>query len=266
MTAARLVLAIAGAAMLTVAGCSSWREKPPQLMNLRSSTSGPDEFAIVPPKALELPEDLALLPEPTPGGENRTDPRPKDDAVVALGGTPRSASPAVPAADGALLAHAGRAGVSSDIRLALAEPGDSVKQLVLNLGKEISKSAPSTFGTLYASGFLAAGLAINDGDDPLTQLRAGLQAALDKIALRGKSAEGQRTLLDALGPATRAAHAASDMASALSAAAEKSGEGVEATKGMDPQHGRAGWIGERAKGLADAGATVIWRSFQAISN
>lgn len=168
------------------------------------------------------------------------------------------------AGDGDLGLTAGK--IAAGIRLALAEPGDSVKQLVLNLGKEISKSAPSTFGTLYASGFLAAGLAINDDDDALTQLRAGLQAALDKIALRGKSAEGQRTLLDALGPATRAAHAASDMASALSTAAEKSGEGVEATKGMDPQHGRAGWIGERAKGLADAGATVIWRSFEAVSN
>ena len=168
------------------------------------------------------------------------------------------------AGDGDLGLTAGK--IAGGIRLALAEPGDSVKQLVLNLGKEISKAAPSTFGTLYASGFLAAGLAINDDDDALTQLRAGLQAALDKIALRGKSEEGQRTLLDALGPATRAAHAASDMAGALSAAAGKSGEGVEATKGMDPQHGRAGWIGERAKGLADAGATVIWRSFQALSN
>ena len=168
------------------------------------------------------------------------------------------------AGDGDLGLTAGK--IAAGIRLALAEPGDSVKQLVLNLGKEISKAAPSTFGTLYASGFLAAGLAINDEDDALTQLRTGLQAALDKIALRGKSEEGQRTLLDALGPATRAAHAASDMAGALSTAAEKSGEGVEATKGMDPQHGRAGWIGERAKGLADAGATVIWRSFQAVSN
>jgi dihydroxyacetone kinase len=168
------------------------------------------------------------------------------------------------AGDGDLGLTAGK--IAAGIRLALAEPGDSVKQLVLNLGKEISKAAPSTFGTLYASGFLAAGLAINDDDDALTQLRAGLQAALDKIALRGKSEEGQRTLLDALGPAARAAHAASDMGGALRAAAEKSGEGVEATKGMDPQHGRAGWIGERAKGLADAGATVIWRSFQAVSN
>jgi dihydroxyacetone kinase-like protein len=141
-----------------------------------------------------------------------------------------------------------------------------VKQLVLTLGKEISKAAPSTFGTLYASGFLAAGLALNDEDDALAQLQTGLQAALEKIAQRGKSEEGQRTLLDALGPGSRAASLATDVPSALASAAVAAGEGVEATKGMTPQHGRAGWIGERAKGIADAGATVIWRSFEAVSS
>lgn len=119
MTAARLVLAFAGAALLCVAGCGN-RDKAPHLMHIRSDTNGPDEFAIVPPKALEMPEDLALLPEPTPGGENRTDPRPNDEAVLALGGTPRTASEGVPASDGALYAHAARAGVSSDIRQTLA--------------------------------------------------------------------------------------------------------------------------------------------------
>jgi dihydroxyacetone kinase-like protein len=168
------------------------------------------------------------------------------------------------AGDGDLGLTAGKIAVG--IRTALAEPGDSVKQLVLALGKEISKAAPSTFGTLYASGFLAAGLALNDEDDALTQLQTGLQAALEKIAQRGKSEEGQRTLLDALGPGSRAASLATDVTSALAGAAVAAGEGVEATKGMTPQHGRAGWIGERAKGIADAGATVIWRSFEAVSS
>ena len=167
------------------------------------------------------------------------------------------------AGDGDLGLTAGK--IAHGIRLALAEPGDSVKQLVLNLGKEISKAAPSTFGTLYASGFLAAGLALNDDDDALTQLQTALNSALEKIAQRGKSEEGQRTLLDALGPASRAAAASSDMPSALSSAAVAAGEGVEATKGMMPRHGRAGWIGERAHGIADAGATVIWRSLEAVS-
>ena len=168
------------------------------------------------------------------------------------------------AGDGDLGLTAGKIAVG--IRTALAEPGDSVKQLVLALGKEISKAAPSTFGTLYASGFLAAGLALNDEDDALAQLQTGLQAALEKIAQRGKSEEGQRTLLDALGPGSRAASLATDVTSALAGAAVAAGEGVEATKAMTPQHGRAGWIGERAKGIADAGATVIWRSFEAVSS
>lgn len=167
------------------------------------------------------------------------------------------------AGDGDLGLTAGKIAVG--IRTAIGEPGDSVKQLILTLGKEISKAAPSTFGTLYASGFLAAGLAVKDEDDALVQLRSGLQAALEKIAQRGKSEEGQRTLLDALGPAARAVASAPDVPSALVGAASAAGEGVEATKAMSPQHGRAGWIGERAKGIADAGATVIWRSFQSVS-
>lgn len=167
------------------------------------------------------------------------------------------------AGDGDLGLTAGKIAVG--IRTALVEPGDSVKQLVLKLGKEIAKAAPSTFGTLYASGFLAAGLVMNEDDDALHQLQAGLRAAVDKIALRGKSEEGQRTLLDALGPATRAVESAPDVLAGLSAAAQAAAEGVEATKAMTPQHGRAGWIGERAKGIADAGATVIWRSFEAVT-
>lgn len=168
------------------------------------------------------------------------------------------------AGDGDLGLTAGKIAVG--IRQALAEPGDSVKQLVLNIGKEVSKAAPSTFGTLYASGFLAAGIILSDEQDALTQLHTGLQAAADKIAQRGKSEEGQRTLLDALGPAARAAAAASDLSSALRDAAAAAAQGVEATKGMMPQHGRAGWIGERAKGLADAGATVIWRSLESVAD
>lgn len=167
------------------------------------------------------------------------------------------------AGDGDLGLTAGK--IAGAIRTAVEEPGESAKQLVLRVGKEISKAAPSTFGTLYASGFLAAGLAIEDDKAALDNLQIGLRSALEKIGQRGKSEEGQRTLLDALGPASRAVDAASDVVSALAEAAEAAARGAEATKSMTPQHGRAGWIGERAKGIADAGATVIWRSLEALT-
>ncbi len=110
----RAVIAIA--AMVTLASCGD--KGAPQLMNLRSG-QGPDEFAIVPPKPLELPENLSELPEPTPGGFNRTDQNPEADAVVALGGKP-SAAGGIPSGDAALYAHAARFGVEGGIRSTLA--------------------------------------------------------------------------------------------------------------------------------------------------
>lgn len=107
---------IAMATMLTLAACGG--DGVPQLMNLRSG-QGPDEFAIVPPKPLEMPEDLAALPEPTPNGSNRTDATPFDDAAVALGGKPQSAG-GIPAGDSALYSHAARFGVEAGIRDTLA--------------------------------------------------------------------------------------------------------------------------------------------------
>ena len=85
-------------------------------MNLRSSTDGPDEFAILPPKALSMPTDIAALPDPTPGGANRTDPHPQDDAVVALGGKVPAQIAGIPAVDGGLVNYSSRNGVTAGIR------------------------------------------------------------------------------------------------------------------------------------------------------
>lgn len=117
MQANRGAMAVAMAAMLALTACGG--DKTPSLMNVRSATNGPDEFGILPPKALEMPEDLATLPEPTLGGTNRTDPTPLDDAIVALGGTPGAAG-VIPAGDGALVRHGSRYGTEAGIRATLA--------------------------------------------------------------------------------------------------------------------------------------------------
>lgn len=117
MRAARRVLALAGAAVFALAACGS--SDQPQLMHLRSTATGPDEFGILPPKSLSMPEDLAALPEPTPGGANRTDPTPEADAIIALGGKPGTPG-VIPAADSGLYSYAGRKGVTEGIRQELA--------------------------------------------------------------------------------------------------------------------------------------------------
>ncbi|MBR9650184.1 DUF3035 domain-containing protein [Thalassovita aquimarina] len=108
-------------AVLAVAACSG-NERDISMRDLRSFTGGPDEFSIIPGKELQTPKDFNTLPAPTPGGSNLTDQDPLGDAAVALGGRASARQPGngVPAADGALIAHAGRNGVPADIRESLA--------------------------------------------------------------------------------------------------------------------------------------------------
>lgn len=116
MRAFALVIGFAAAAGLSA--CSG----DPRLMNIESGQSSPDEFAILPTKPLSMPPDLAVLPSPTPGGANITDPTPQADAVAALGGNPgRLADQGIAASDQALVAYASRRGNNPGIRTTLAE-------------------------------------------------------------------------------------------------------------------------------------------------
>ncbi|KAF0676577.1 DUF3035 domain-containing protein [Profundibacterium mesophilum] len=103
-------------AMALLAGCGGGE---PRLMSFSGSGSGPDEFAILPGKPLELPPPAAPLPVPVPGGANLADPTPQADAVAALGGS-RAALAGGAITDQALIAHAGRNGIDGNIRGELA--------------------------------------------------------------------------------------------------------------------------------------------------
>jgi hypothetical protein len=104
-------------AVVALAACNR-SESEPRLLNLRTSGTGPDEFAILPTKPLQQPEDYASLPEPTPGGTNRTDPTPEADIAVALGG--RAEAVGRGGVDGGIVTYASRFGVAPDIRETLA--------------------------------------------------------------------------------------------------------------------------------------------------
>lgn len=91
------------------------------LRQLQSSSKGPDEFGIAPVGALQEPESYSELPTPTPGGVNRADRSALAEGAVAFGGGLSDPNAPVPASDGALVRHAGRLGVSQNIRETLAQ-------------------------------------------------------------------------------------------------------------------------------------------------
>ncbi|MCL3881395.1 DUF3035 domain-containing protein [Marivita sp. GX14005] len=110
-------------ALVALGACSAGQGEDGEtnLRQLRNPAGAPEEFSIVPNKPLEVPQTLAL-PQPTPGGANRTDQTPLKDAVAALGGAPSrlDAGAGIGAGDQALVARASRFGRAPAIRQELA--------------------------------------------------------------------------------------------------------------------------------------------------
>jgi hypothetical protein len=87
------------------------------LRDLTDPAAGPEEFEILPNKPLQTPDNLTVLPVPTPGSANLVDATPMKDVVAALGGKPSLLdAQSIPAGDSALIANASRYGVPAGVR------------------------------------------------------------------------------------------------------------------------------------------------------
>ncbi|MDM7850667.1 dihydroxyacetone kinase family protein [Pseudochrobactrum kiredjianiae] len=143
-----------------------------------------------------------------------------------------------------------------------AEDADAgIAKLLRVAGAIMARVAPSTMGTLTATGFLRASKACEGVSEIGTnEVAAFWRAYRDSIAERGKAKVGDKTLLDVLDPiaVTLEAQAASgaSLKDALAAAAKAAEDALEATKTMVAQHGKAAAFQEKTIGLQDAGATV----------
>lgn len=130
--------------------------------------------------------------------------------------------------------------------------------------KEVGMTLVSTVGgasgPLYGTAFMKAGMACKgmaeiDGQQFLT----AFSAAVAGIKQRGKSEEGEKTMLDALCPAERAITEAlnegATLKEALGKAVDAAEDGLVHTKDIVATKGRASYLGERSLGHQDPGAT-----------
>jgi dihydroxyacetone kinase-like protein len=117
-----------------------------------------------------------------------------------------------------------------------------------------------TSGPIWGTMFLRAAATVGDRSEvDGDTLVAALRAAAEGVMARGKAELGDKTLLDALVPATDALEEAlrsgsPDPAQAFATAAR---ETADATKTMQARRGRASYTGERSIGSVDAGATAV---------
>jgi len=139
--------------------------------------------------------------------------------------------------------------------------GATVADILLSAGKAFSTANPSTFVALTGGGLLAASK-VMAGKTAVGKTEAAEigRAVAGRIAERGKSKLGDKTVLDALIPSLdvleSSAGTADELLAAMIATAQ---EQVDATAGLQSQKGRAAWVQERSVGHADPGATAYLR-------
>lgn len=159
------------------------------------------------------------------------------------------------------------AGAAAAIEAARSLPEDATPHaVVVACATAFASANPSTFAALAAAGMLSGaekilGLVEIDRKDII---RFG-RAAAEAIARRGKSALGDKTMLDALVPSIDALEAEPwGDGRALEAAIAAARTGIDQTSGQVSRRGRAAWAGERGIGAPDAGATAYLRFIEAL--
>jgi dihydroxyacetone kinase-like protein len=134
-------------------------------------------------------------------------------------------------------------------------------KLMIRIGMVIAKTAPSTMGTLLATGFMKGGKANEQaGEFGPEELTIFFEVFVKSIMERGKSVPGNKTIIDTLFPAALAMRTATNdhqsLIKGITAARAAAREGLAASTLMKAQHGRAAYYQDDSIGKQDGGATV----------
>lgn len=141
------------------------------------------------------------------------------------------------------------------VRTALAEepPGTPGAALML-AGKTLVSKVGGASGPLYGTLLRRTGKTLGDAERvSRSELAQALLAGVDAVAKLGGAAPGDKTMLDALVPATEAL--AGSEGADFEAARVAAERGAEETTPLLARKGRASYLGERSVGHRDPGAT-----------
>jgi dihydroxyacetone kinase-like protein len=140
---------------------------------------------------------------------------------------------------------------------------DDISSFLRAVGMILISSVGGAAGPLYGAFFLrAAQVEQKDEFVDVNELATMFRAGLEGVQQRGKAQVGDKTLVDALHPAVEALEAAAkqgrSIGEALEAARVAAESGMRKTVDMQANRGRASYLGPRAIGHQDPGATSLY--------
>ena len=144
-----------------------------------------------------------------------------------------------------------------------------VDGILKDVGKQLMKVVGGSAGPLYGSAFKKAGVYLK-GKDAITidDFIGMMDTSIEQIQKLGHAVEGEKTMLDAMIPATKAMKeslaAGNDYKKVLEDGVAAAEAGVEYTKTIIATKGRASYLGERSIGHQDPGATSFTEMLEVV--
>lgn len=150
-----------------------------------------------------------------------------------------------------------------------AEEDDNIGNILKNTGMTLVSNVGGASGPLYGTAFMKASMALKDRNEiDINDFLSALKLALEGIKSRGKSTEGEKTMIDALAPAIKSMEDSIKNGDSYIEVLEKGKdaalEGVEFTKTIKATKGRASYLGDRSIGHQDPGATSCFYILETI--
>lgn len=154
---------------------------------------------------------------------------------------------------------------------AAAMDGKDIGTILKTVGMTLVSTVGGASGPLYGSAFMKAGMAMAGKTEMgMEDFLTMMDTAVEAVKQRGKAAEEEATMLDAMCPSLRAMKSAwaegKSASETLAEGVKASWAGAEHTKDLVATKGRASYVGERGLGHQDPGATSYSYMLETISS
>lgn len=155
---------------------------------------------------------------------------------------------------------------SEQILAALETMENDFGKVLLGCAQLAIKGRASSFGTLMATGAMAmAKVGMGKQEITRSELAQMLVAAMEKMAARGKSSLGNKTVLDGIDAVREALADGEDTDDLAGTADRAAADALERFRGQPCRQGRARIFAEKSKDLDDPGMIVIKKITEALS-
>lgn len=151
----------------------------------------------------------------------------------------------------------------------LAGGQESMSEALKILGKTLVMEIGGSMGPLYGSFFRGMSRAVGDDEViDVSTLERMINTGYEKVIEMGEAKVGDKTMVDALQPARDAVLSAraagKDLADAVDEMIGAAETGWQSTEDMVARMGRSARLGERSRGVLDAGATSCYLLLKAM--